>query len=248
MASGKAQLATKVAQIVVKGAQKQAIISQKFGGSSVGFITRADIGLPPSQRAAEIAAAARRTETGTLAPPNGHTGPEAVCDLISNPIAKAACLLLLPGGDGPAIPGTDVAVIPPTTGCAIGTVPDGFGGCRRLTGSTPRTPTPMGPGGNVGGAAVVGSFGLPATQPAGRSRLIRSCGPRMVLGIDNLCYPKAVLPPRSKFRKWRRPPKPVISRRDTNAIRIAAGARDRVKELAQDVGFKVSTHTHKRKK
>lgn len=91
----------------------------------------------------------------------------------------------------------------------------------------------------AGGLATVGAFGLPALSPQGISRVVRKCGRGMVLGIDNLCYPKAVLTGRSKFRKWRRPVRPPISRRDVVAIKRAAGARDRVKELAKDVGLTV---------
>ena len=111
------------------------------------------------------------------------------------------------------------------------------------------------PGGQTGtlqdvrGDAVIGGFGLPALVPSqvgsittrsGEVRPILRCNRGMVLGTDNLCYPKAILTPRSRFRKHRRPIAPPISRRDTKAIRIAAAAKERVKELAQDVGFKVS--------
>ena len=92
-----------------------------------------------------------------------------------------------------------------------------------------------------GQVATVGAFGLPALSPTGVSRLVRKCGRGMVLGVDNLCYPKAVLTGRSKFRKWRRPVRPPVTRRDVVAIRRAAGARDRVKELAKDVGLKIGT-------
>ena len=96
------------------------------------------------------------------------------------------------------------------------------------------------------GQAVVGSFGLPAMIPEvvgsiqrrdGTVAPIRRCGARMVLGTDDLCYPKALLPRRSKFRKWRMAPRPVISAGDTKAIRRAGRARDRVLDLAKDVGL-----------
>jgi len=121
------------------------------------------------------------------------------------------------------------------------------------------------PGGQAGtiedirGDAVMGGFGLPALVPAvvgsittraGEQRPILRCPRTMVLGTDDLCYPKAILTPRSRFRKHRRPIAPPISRRDTKAIRTAAAARERVKELAQDVGFKVTlkAHSHPKKK
>lgn len=103
----------------------------------------------------------------------------------------------------------------------------------------------------AGGVAVAGGFGLPAFAPGSEERLIRKCNRGMVLGIDNLCYPKAVLPPRSKFRKWRRAPAPPLTRRDVTAIRRSKAVRDRVKDLAQDVGFTVhakGAHRKKKKK
>jgi len=99
------------------------------------------------------------------------------------------------------------------------------------------------------GRAVVGAFGLPAMVPEtvgsirrrdGSTSIIRRCGPRMVLGTDDLCYPKALLPRRSKFRKWRLPPRPAVSAGDTKAIRRAGRARDRVLQLAKDVGLHAS--------
>lgn len=92
-----------------------------------------------------------------------------------------------------------------------------------------------------GGAAVMGAFGLPAMQPLVEERIVRSCGPGMVLGKDNLCYPKGVLSARSQFRKWRKAAKPPITASDMKAIRKAARARDRVKGLAKDVGFTCRT-------
>lgn len=99
------------------------------------------------------------------------------------------------------------------------------------------------------GQAVVGGFGLPAMEPEivgsirrrdGTTAAIRRCGPRMVLGTDDLCYPKALLPRRSKFRKWRMPPRPTVSAGDAKAIRRAARARDRVLLLAKSVGLHAS--------
>lgn len=84
----------------------------------------------------------------------------------------------------------------------------------------------------------MGAFGLPAMAPAVVSRVHRECGPGLVLGKDDLCYPKSVLRRNSRFRKWRGAPKPPVTGADMRAIRRAARARDRVAELAQDVGFK----------
>lgn len=92
----------------------------------------------------------------------------------------------------------------------------------------------------AGGQAVEGSFGIPAYTPTIKQRTVRECGPRLVLGFDNLCYPKAVLPRRSKFRKWRGEVRPIISRRDTVALRRAGAAKDRLMEAAKDAGLSVS--------
>ena len=89
-----------------------------------------------------------------------------------------------------------------------------------------------------GGQAVMGGFGIPAMAPLMETRIVRSCGPGMVLGRDNLCYPKSVLPRRSKYRKWRGDAKPPITAADMKAIRAAARAQDRVKALAKDVGLR----------
>ena len=100
-----------------------------------------------------------------------------------------------------------------------------------------------------GGVAVVGGFGLPAMQPEvvgqirrrdGTVGAILRCARGMVLGVDSLCYPKAVLPRRSKFRKWRGQPKALISGADVKAIRRAAAVKDRVLGLAKDVGLHAS--------
>lgn len=117
------------------------------------------------------------------------------------------------------------------------------GQCVRTGGFVPAAERFFGtdlPGGTVqeNGRATVGSFGLPAVVPEAQETVRRRCPRMMVLGRDNLCYPRAILGRRSKFRKWRQPARPPISRKDVNAIRRAAAARERVKELAKDAGFK----------
>ena len=100
-------------------------------------------------------------------------------------------------------------------------------------------PAPGTPVGSGGGTAVMGGFGLPAMTPVIETRVHRSCGPGMVLGKDNLCYPKRILPRRSNLRKWKGDRRPPVSAADAAAIRRAERARNRVKELAKDVGFSV---------
>jgi len=96
------------------------------------------------------------------------------------------------------------------------------------------------------GRPVVGGFGLPAMVPQvvgsitkrdGTTGPILRCMRGMVLGIDSLCYPKAVMPRRSKFRKWRGAARPAVSAGDVKAIRRAAAAKERVLNLAKDVGL-----------
>lgn len=99
-------------------------------------------------------------------------------------------------------------------------------------------------GPDTGGQAVVGSFGLPAMVPAIVGQIngkpVRRCRRGSVLGTDELCYSKAVLPPRSKFRKWKRPPRPILSRSDEKAIRTAVRVKDKVGDLARDAGLYVA--------
>lgn len=88
--------------------------------------------------------------------------------------------------------------------------------------------------------AVTGAFGMPAMVPEEEMRLTLICPKGMVLGDDELCYPKAVLPRRSKFRKWRAQARAPVSAGDARAIRKAAGAKDRVLALAKSVGLHAS--------
>jgi len=92
----------------------------------------------------------------------------------------------------------------------------------------------------AGGQAVQGAFGMPATTPDFETRTTRRCPKRMVLGFDDLCYPKAILPRRSKFRKWRGEPRPTLSVGDEKAIRRANRAKDRVLKLAKEAGLHAS--------
>lgn len=88
--------------------------------------------------------------------------------------------------------------------------------------------------------AVEGAFGMPAMVPEEEMRRTLVCPRGMVLGDDELCYPKAVLPKRSKFRKWRGQARPPVSAADARHIRKAAAAKERVLRLAKDVGLHAS--------
>lgn len=92
----------------------------------------------------------------------------------------------------------------------------------------------------AGGNAVQGAFGLPAITPVREQRVHRNCPDGMVLGKDNLCYPKAILSRRSKFRKWRQPRRPLFTAGDLNAIRRAERLKGKAKKIGKDLGFKVT--------
>ncbi len=119
-----------------------------------------------------------------------------------------------------------------------------LGTCIDIPGGADRGPLLMDPSlrGDLldaGGVAVVGGFGIPAMTPAIFTRAIRSCGPGMVLGTDELCYPKSVLQRRNKHRKWRGAPRPIFSAADGKIIRKAERLRDDVKDLNKAVGLRV---------
>jgi len=91
--------------------------------------------------------------------------------------------------------------------------------------------------------AVTGAFGLPAMAPIVETRQHLKCAKGMVLGEDNLCYPKQVLRRNSRFRKWRGSPRPPISAADAKLFRRLNAARERVKDFAKDVDLKVTKKT-----
>jgi len=61
------------------------------------------------------------------------------------------------------------------------------------------------------GQAVAGAFGMPAMVPQALQTVRMSCPEGMVLGRDDLCYPKQVLRRDSKFRKWRPGMRPILT-------------------------------------
>lgn len=162
--------------------------------------------------------------------------------LSGGPIGAVSAVL---GGSRPTI----------TTSMPSG-CPPGFrmvaGKCQPASGlyspTTYSTGTPAQPGQTLarGGQAVVGAFGMPAMEPDivgvvedrnGVRQPIRRCMAGMVLGKDDLCYPKQVLGRRGKWRKHPAPAKAPVTAEDAKAIRKAASAKNRVKKLAGDVGF-----------
>lgn len=92
----------------------------------------------------------------------------------------------------------------------------------------------------AGMQAVAGSFGMPAVTPRIEQRTHRTCPKGMVLGDDDLCYPRAILSRRSKFRKWRQPPRPPVSAADAKALRKVDRIRDKLRDLGKKADLKVT--------
>lgn len=98
----------------------------------------------------------------------------------------------------------------------------------------------------AGGEPVIGSFGIPASTPYivgsitdkdGRTSDIRRCSRGSVLGLDNLCYAKQILPRRNKFRKHRAAKRPPMSAADATALGRIGTLREKVKTLAKDANM-----------
>ncbi len=142
------------------------------------------------------------------------------------------------------------SLVPQGSACVFPTKRDPITGkCRMYLGDVPgRDPgegmTRGGEPVNVlaeGGDPIMGGFGLPAMTPQVVGRVVRLCGPGMVLGRDELCYPKSVLQRRSSLRKWRLPARPVFSAADSKTINKADALRNKVKDLNKKVGLRVPT-------
>jgi len=91
----------------------------------------------------------------------------------------------------------------------------------------------------MGGQAVAGAFGIPAMVPEAQPRTRLSCPPGMVLGRDNLCYPKQVLRRDSRFRKWRPGVRPILTGGERNAIRRAKAAITKGRDAISGLGITV---------
>lgn len=171
---------------------------------------------------------------GSPIPSGGGGGPlGGLCDLLPAGFARDACKVgsgFLPGSGGSG-GGTN----------GSGPCPDGS----FKVGNRCVAPGDMFPGGDpgmfpAGGEATQGAFGMPALTPAQEQRTVLKCPSGMVLGKDDLCYPKAILSRRSKYRKWKGDPRPPVTAADAKAVRRAERVRNRVKDLGKDVGLKVT--------
>lgn len=106
------------------------------------------------------------------------------------------------------------------------------------------------PGGQTGtgvdvyGQATVGSFGIPALVPATGSVPTRRCPPGAFLGKDNLCYQRGSIP--NSFRKWPKPPKPILSAQDAKTLRKIGSIQNRVKRAWTTAGKPGQTKTRRK--
>jgi len=101
------------------------------------------------------------------------------------------------------------------------------------------------PGGATGtesatGQAVAGAFGIPAIIPLQIPSTRLDCPPGMVLGKDNLCYPRQVLRRDSKFRKWRPGVRAVLTGGQRSSIRKAKAAVASAREAISGFGITVA--------
>lgn len=184
---------------------------------------------------------------------NAGVGAIGGCDAMPTPL-KEICkgYGILTGGPKPTTTAQTGTGLQQAT-CPPGTV---------RVGNTCVSPGDLFPGGapgmfEAGGQAVAGGFGMPAFSPTivgsvannrGEVRPIRRCPRGMVLGFDELCYPKAVLPRRSRFRKHKGERKPPMTGADAAALRRIGSLKNRVKELASDAGLTCANRSSRRKK
>lgn len=139
------------------------------------------------------------------------------------------------------IPGIVNKLFP--AGCPSGFKKDSKGNCIKTgVGGVIQRTLPGGKKGtleDVFGDAVIGAFGVPGLVPAQvgviNDNPILKCPAGMVLGKDNICYVRSVLP--RQFRKWPPPGRAPVTAGDAKAIRRAKSATNRVKKLASNVGF-----------
>jgi len=87
--------------------------------------------------------------------------------------------------------------------------------------------------------AVTGAFGMPAIRPVVQMRAHSTCPKGMVLGDDELCYPRAVLRRDSRFRKWRPGTRPVLTGGEVRAIAKGRSAIIRGRDRMAGLGVTV---------
>lgn len=92
---------------------------------------------------------------------------------------------------------------------------------------------------NGGGTAVAtrsggGLAGPVSVQPAVMTERVSRCPTGWVLAIDNMCYPKSMVP--RKLRKWKPRRKGPISRRQWKALLDANSAKKAARRVAEKAG------------
>lgn len=169
------------------------------------------------------------------------------CNLITNAQARAACLALAAGVGG-ALGATDtrgsglsaipLSSSPPLTSCPQGMVWDGRSCVNQGIMGTIERALP----GDVGRPdrvfqSVAGGMG--GVAPIQYSTVRRVCPPRYALGLDNVCYPKPMLP--RGFRKWVPARKPLLTGGEVRVLQRAKGLQKRVRKLAGKVAPKAKS-------
>lgn len=178
--------------------------------------------------------------TPALPPSSGGGVAQQACNLIPNPTLRAACEAgrrAFGGGGG----GGGGSSSTPVTNFGDPLCPEGT----FRVGDRCIAPGDMFPGGDpgmfeAGGIATEGAFGLPALTPVRQERVRLECPAGMVLGKDNLCYPRQILTRSSRFRKWRPAPRPQVSAADAKAVRKAARVKEKLAGLAKESGLRVT--------
>jgi len=122
-------------------------------------------------------------------------------------------------------------------GCPDGFRDDPVRGCVKITDKV----AAFLPGGSrgLGGEAVEGAFGMPAIEPVIVLREHRECPKAMVLGEDDLCYPRAVLRRDSRFRKWKPGARPILTGGQRRAISKARTAVTTARDAISGLGVTV---------
>jgi len=80
-----------------------------------------------------------------------------------------------------------------------------------------------------------GNYGIPAAAPTAVTTTRLRCPRGLILGDDNLCYPKGALPRR--LRKWKPDPRPLVGASDMKALRKINTITKRVKKAAGVAGL-----------
>lgn len=193
-------------------------------------------------RAGSVAIAKSAKSQSRQTPGTSYGGDRGVGDVIIDIGGAIIDRLLPPGGGGRngALKPTGITVdsqgrcIPPFRR-------DQFGNCSVFAGKQ-KGPDDVSTGGTdmvVFSDAVTGAFGMPAIRPVNIPQNHLTCPKGMVLGEDDLCYPRQVLRRDSRFRKWKPGTRPVLTGGEVRAIATARRAITRGRERMSSLGVTV---------